>query len=144
MDGKMITAIRTSLDAKRKRLDGEAGFTLIELLVVVLIIGILAAIAIPIFLNQQEQAKDSAVTSDLGNAKVAYTSYLVSEPNGDDEGDAGIAALEANGFVKSNDTVSITVPSGGTDFCLQGSREGSDNVWHIGASGGVEPEACPA
>jgi len=138
----MITAIRTSLDAKRKRLDGEAGFTLIELLVVVLIIGILAAIAIPIFLNQQEQAKDSAVTSDLGNAKVAYTSYLVSAPNGTSTDVE--ATLEENGFVKSNDTVSITIPAGGTDFCLQGSRTGSDNVWHIGASGGVEPDACPA
>lgn len=46
----------------------ESGFTLIELLVVILVIGILAAIAVPVFLNQRQKANDSAVVSDLKQA----------------------------------------------------------------------------
>ena len=54
----------------------EEGFTLIELLVVIIIIGILAAIAIPVFLSQRQKGYDAGIKSDLRNAATAEESYL--------------------------------------------------------------------
>jgi type IV pilus assembly protein PilA len=67
----MLARFRKSM-AKR-----EEGFTLIELLVVMIIIGILAAIAIPVFLNQRSKAQDSSAKSDVSTLGKELATYFI-------------------------------------------------------------------
>ena len=62
--------------ARVRKAQEEEGFTLIELLVVIIIIGILAAIAIPVFLNQRKKGYDAQTKSDVRNLATLEETYL--------------------------------------------------------------------
>lgn len=100
----MLAYLRRSTD------ESDEGFTLIELLVVMIIIGILAAIAIPVFLNQRNSGYDTSTRSDIANGALAEEAYItdnsVYTTNG--TGTAGSATGPLPGWSKSNNTVSVT------------------------------------
>ena len=97
------------LKLRQRMANEESGFTLIELLVVMLIIGILAAIAIPTFFNQKQKASDSSAKEMAHSAQVALETYAT-DNNGAYTGAslAGLQAIESTIGTGGN-TVAVTV-----------------------------------
>ena len=125
----------------------EEGFTLIELLVVIIIIGILAAIAIPVFLNQRKKGWDSAVKADLRNAATAQETYLTDTGVYSAQTPAG-AELTAVGFKYSPATnytggAAIAVDAvTNQSYCLE-AVSASGDTWSYSSPTGLSKAACP-
>ncbi len=146
----MLTRIRKSLDER------DEGFTLIELLVVIIIIGILAAIAIPVFLNQRKKGYDAQAKSDLRNMATLEETYLT-----DNSRYGTLAEISTAGFKPSTNsgaasaivlwrladgvtpTTTAALATGGYALCT---TSASGSTWvYLSGSGGLQPAAtaCP-
>lgn len=133
----------------------EAGFSLIELLVVIAIIAILTAVAVPIFLNQRENAYESAIQTRLKDASTSIEARAVTDLGSFDaldEQDGSV--LEAEGFKMPLWAVSpgyITIEANETRYCIQAQHKdlSPDNEWRRGTYDSEvgrpqsTPDVCP-
>jgi type IV pilus assembly protein PilA len=133
------------LHTLRRRAEDEKGFTLIELLVVILIIGILAAIAIPSFLNQKGKANDAQAKSLVRTAATAMETYST-DHNGSYAGAtaAALNAIEPSINVTSNSSQAyLTVPAAASNgYTLVATSPNTGDAFSIVNTAGTSTRPC--
>lgn len=136
----MLQNLRAKIGARLNG-DKEAGFTLIELLVVMLILGILAAIALPAFFNQKEKAGDAKAKETAHSAQVAIETYAT-DNNGLYTG-ANVTKLhEIEPTLPAGQPLAVTVEEGGKGYEV--TVTGTSGTFTIKNAGGTMTYPCSA
>ncbi|MCZ3388575.1 MAG: prepilin-type N-terminal cleavage/methylation domain-containing protein [Actinomycetia bacterium] len=146
----MLARIRKAMEER------EGGFTLIELLVVIIIIGILAAIAIPVFLNQRAKATEAGMKSDLRTVANELETFFTDTQTYPATAAVAQASAGANVVITGGNSVKVSDPltamvytrnAGGQYYCIRATNTKVSNVWgYASNAGGLAlglPIGCP-
>jgi len=115
----------------------ESGFTLIELLVVMIIIGILAAIAVPVFLHQREKGWDSQAVSDARNAAQAEETTLAD--SGAYTEQLPVPTSGFSSFTPSNGVTTYVKVNGTDGYCVLSKSKSGRFFTYDSSGGGIVP-----